>query len=400
SDKLILSGGVDEWEATYFKPARYLTVYIRANVETVKLHDLGLRSLRYPFIRRGKISSPDAPWLKAYMEATAKTIETCTTDAYTDNYRERRQYAQTGYYASLGNYWLFADTALQRRYLLQVAQEQEAGGIMPAYAPLAGADYMVILDSNCLWMRSLRNYLLFSGDYATVRSLLPTATKLMDLLATYTNELGMLDNPPYPYWLDHAPLDRNGANLALNAHYLGALEDFAEVKDWLGVPGAASFFDKTKTLRSNLRTHLWDEERGLFSDALVDGVRSDRFSEQANGLALALGIADEQQADRIAQQLLGEQEHDLYRRPSGLIVATPAMSYFLHKGLCEAGYAEASFGMFRQRFDRMLAPGTNQTLWEEWWVSGPGRTSEFQRNMYRSDAQTESAFPPALFAEY
>ena len=69
------------------------------------------------------------------MEASAKTIEVCTTDAYTDNYRERRQYAQTGYYAALGNYWLFGDHALQRRYLVQVAQEQEANGVMPAAMP-------------------------------------------------------------------------------------------------------------------------------------------------------------------------------------------------------------------------------------------------------------------------
>ena len=76
------------------------------------------------------------------------------------------------------------------------------------------------------------------------------------------------------------------------------------------------------------------------------------------------------------------------------------MSYFLHKGLCEAGYIEASFAMFRKRFDKMIGPDTNQTLWEEWWVTGPGRTSKGQRDKSRSDAQTESAFPPALFAEY
>lgn len=400
SDNITLSGRIDEWEATYFKPAHHLVVYIDGNIESVDIHDLSIREINYPFVRRGMITSSDAPWIETYMEASDKTIRTCTTDAYTDNYRERRQYAQTGFYASLGNYWLFADTALQRRYLMQIAQEQEAGGLMPAYAPLAGADYMVILDSNCLWIRSLRNYLLFSGDVTTARELLPAARKLMDLLGSFTNQFGMLDDPPYPYWLDHSPLDRRGANLALNGHYLGALKDFADVLRWLDDPKSVTYDRQAKTLQSNLGNLLWDESQGLFADAYIDGQRSDRFSEQANGLALALGIANERQAKVVARQLLAEKDNDLFRRPSGMLVATPAMSYFLHKGLCEAGHIEASFDMFRQRFDKMLAPETNQTLWEEWWVTGPDRTSKFQRDKSRSDAQTESAFPPALFAEY
>ena len=54
----------------------------------------------------------------------------------------------------------------------------------------------------------------------------------------------------------------------------------------------------------------------------------------------------------------------------------------------------------RLYFDRMLDPDTNQTLWEEWWRDGTGRTGEVVLGRTRSDAQTESAFPPALFGEY
>ena len=49
---------------------------------------------------------------------------------------------------------------------------------------------------------------------------------------------------------------------------------------------------------------------------------------------------------------------------------------------------------------RLLAEsGTNRTLWEEWWLDGTGRTGRFEKRT-RSDAQTESAFPPALFGQY
>ena len=166
--------------------------------EPVKVVQVGSRKLEYPFERQGEIQSTEAPWVLHYFNATDKTIKACTTDAYTDNYRERRQYAQTGYYGAMGNHWIFGDTALQRRYLLQTAQEQEANGIMPAYAPLKSNDYMVILDSNLLWVRSLYQYYLFSGDRITTTRLLDSARKLMELLHSFTDRLGLIINLPTP----------------------------------------------------------------------------------------------------------------------------------------------------------------------------------------------------------
>lgn len=396
-DRIILSGKRDRWECTYFKPVRYLGIIVK-NSDPVQLWSSGIHQIKYPFHKTGNIESDDAPWLNKYMNATAKTINVCTSDAYTDNYRERRQYAQTGYYGALGNYWIYGDYALQRRYLVQVAQEQLANGIMPAYAPRVSDDYMIILDSDCLWMRSLRNYYLFSGDEETVRELLPAAEKLMQLLHSYTNRLGLLENPPYPYWLDHAVNDRRGANLNLNGHYLGALEDYAEVLGWLQLDN-----DKYRNRAKNLRSALngfWDGERKLFADALVDGKRSELYSEHAQAMVLAMNVATKEQAELIAGQLLKKDQHNYIKRESGITMVTPAMSYFLHKGLCNYGYIDESMEMFRNRFDKMLSPLTNGTLWEEWWLDGSGRSGEFRGTMTRSDAQTESAFPPALFAEY
>jgi len=399
-DRVILSGNRDIWEATYIKPIRYLGVVVRSGKKPVRIFAAGIHHISYPFERKGYIHATDAPWVEQYMEASARTIQVCTTDAYTDNYRERRQYAQTGYYAALGNYWIFGDLALQRRYLVQVAQEQEANGMMPAYAPLAGDDYMIILDANCLWIRGLHNYFLYSGDTATIKDLLPAAGKLMNLLHTYTNPLGLLDHPPYAYWLDHALNDRRGANFCLNGHYLGALLDYSKILDWLNDPEKMIYQERADILRKSLRNHFWDNEHQLFSDALINGERSDMFSEHANAMALAMNVATTAQAESIAKQLLASDDHNFIKRKSGMTMVTPAMSYFLHKGLCNYGHIEESFLMFRERFDRMLAPNTNGTLWEEWWLDGTGRSGTMQKGRTRSDAQTESAFPPDLFAEY
>jgi len=399
-DRVVLSGRRDKWEAFYWKPTRWLAVVFRHLTGPATLHGAGIVQSEYPFEQKGRFLASEAPGLEALWAAADKTIRVCTTDAYTDNYRERRQYAQTAYYACLGNHALFGDTKLQRRYLVQIAQEQLANGMMPAYAPRHGNDFMVILDSNCFWIRGLHQYVLYSGDTKTARALLPTARKLLGLLNSYVNADGLIDSPAYPYWLDHAVNDRRGANFCLNGHYLGALEDFAKVLAWLHEPDADVFQMRADQVRKSLRTFLWDPEKKLFCDAFVDGKRSTLFSEHANAIALAMDVATRAQAAAIAQQLIHRDSHDFIRRESGVTMVTPAMSYYLHAGLAKHGYVAESLRLLQERFSRMLAPETNGTLWEEWWRDGTGRTGKLVKKMTRSDAQTESAFPPALFTEF
>jgi len=407
-DRIVLSGNKDQWEAQYWKPIRYLAMIVRrtgTGGTSVNIHDIGLRKKTYPFEMKGCLVIPDFPELEQLYHASAATIRVATTDAYTDNYRERRQYAQTAYYACMGNYHLFGDTALQRRYLIQIAQEQMPNGIMPAYAPCHGDDYMVILDSNCFWLRGLYQYLIYSGDKEPVLRLLPTACKLLDLFDSFSNDDALIDSPPYPYWLDHTVLDRRGANLCLNTHYLGGLEDFVKVLKLLDKNGMA-FIDVEKLearcvkIRQAIQRDFWHDEAELFVDAVIDGEQSAHFSEHCQAMVLALGIASDEQRGRIVEKLLTKDDEDLITRKSGMTVVTPAMSYFLHAGLCEAGEVDASMKMLWRRFKHMLEPEHNGTLWEEWWLNGSGRQGKFKYIQGRSDAQTESAFPPALFFRY
>ncbi len=405
-DQVYLSGELDTWQATYFKPTRYLGLMVSTKKQAMVIEDFGIHEISYPFELKGKISSQQSPWLDKFMQATAKTIKAATTDAFTDNYRERRQYSQTGFYAALGNYYLFADPHLQRRYLLQVSQEQYANGLMPAYAPQMNNNFMVILDSNLLWLSSLHHYLLYTGDEETVRDLLPTAEKLLGLLANYNNEDGLLDEPPFAYWLDHAKNDRRGANLNLNGHYLHALENYAQVLAWLDVKGSDKYRQQAQRMRKAIQNKFWHQNKGFFVDALLydklgHEKQSSKFSEHGNAMALALNIATKEQASRVIKQLLKDDDNNLITRFDNMTVVTPAMSYYLHKGIANYGYIDESFALLNKRFAHMLLPQYNGTLWEEWWLNGTGRSGKFVDNgRTRSDAQTESAFAPALFAEF
>lgn len=400
-DEVYLSGDDDKWQSLYFKPTRYLAIVVHPQKEDVIIQSFGLHKMAYPFEEKGTLFSKGNDWIANYVKATNETIDVCTTDAYTDNYRERRQYAQTGFYGALGNYYTFGDYILQAQKLVQVAQEAETNGLFPAYGPLLNNDYMVIIDSNLLWVRSLRNYFLYSGDQETVKLLLPTAYKILALMEEYTNAGGLIDNPPYAYWLDHAKNDRRGANLNLNGHYIGALEDMADILQWLEIDGAKTYSAQAKLAKSTIQKEFWNDEKGLFVDAVIDGKQSTQYSEHAQAMALSFKIATKEQADIVISTLLKEDDLNYIKRSNGMFMVTPAMSYFLHKGIAEYGYIDASFSLFRRRFDQMLEEGMNGTLWEEWWRDASGRYGKLaMKGRTRSDAQTESAFATALFAEY
>ena len=70
-DKIVLSGGRDQWESTYFKPTRYLALCIK-NAEPVRIYSTGIHQLSYPYHASGHINSANAQWINNYMAATAK----------------------------------------------------------------------------------------------------------------------------------------------------------------------------------------------------------------------------------------------------------------------------------------------------------------------------------------
>lgn len=386
-DRLVLSGRRQQWEALSFKPARYLAIVLRGTTEPVRIHFAGVASIAYPWSRHGRFAARENPWLERFWQAGAKTIEVITTDAYTDNYRERRQYPQTSYYAAQGNYAAFGDTYLQRRYLIQNAEEQEPNGMIRAYAPISDGQAMPFLDEPIFWIMSWRDYLLYSGDFATTRRLLPNARRVMQRLAELAGSDSLIENPPYPYWIDHSYLDRRGANFILNALYVLTLDDYAETLDWLGERGGESCRRAAEAIRQTLRTKFWSPPRGLFTEALVEGKQSDRFSEHANSLAVAARIATPEQTRAILPKVLAP--------APDLVPATSLFVYWTFYALCESGRGDDAVAMLEARFRHQLENG-NGTLWEDWHLDLSNRTGVVQK-MSRTDAQGECGiFPMAL----
>lgn len=384
ADRVVLSGRRQQWEAFFFKPTRYLAVVLRGATGPVRIHFAGVTRIAYPWTRRGRFATLENPWLERFWQAGAKTIEVITTDAYTDNYRERRQYPQTSYYAAQGNYAAFGDTFLQRRYLIQNADEQEPNGNLGMYAPMTEGRFSPFLDAQFFWLMSWRDYLLYSGDVSTTRRLLPIARRAMQRLAELVHPNGLITDPPYPYWIDHSNLDRRGAHFVVNALYALTLDDFSQTLDWLGEPGGAQCREKAAALREVLRTKFWNPQRGLFTEALVEGRQSTRFSEHANAIAIAALIATPEQTQAILPKVL--------QPDSSIVPVTSLFVYWTFAALCENGRVDEGLAMLESRFAHQLKTGQG-TLWEEWQLDRTMRRGVPEKNS-RADAQGECGIMP------
>ncbi len=153
-DKLTLSGQKDNWEGMELKTFRYLALAVRGMGSSAQLHEVSMDLSSYPFQETGTFKTPDDPELEKLWQAGSNTVRGITTDAYTDNYRERRQYPQTSYYAAKGGYASFGDPYLMRRLLIQNGQEQVGDGRLPMFAPRLDPEAPVsfILETDLLWV--------------------------------------------------------------------------------------------------------------------------------------------------------------------------------------------------------------------------------------------------------
>lgn len=360
SDRLILSDDVDYWEGTELRTFRYMSATIRSS-EPVSLKKIGIRVEEYPFQISGTIEVEEEPFIKDLWKAGEETIRGITTDGYTDNYHENRQYVQTSYYASRGNYATFGDRYLQRRYLIQHAQDQLPNGIMPMWAPWGVYDSSNqmpgIFEANHFWLMALRDYYLFTGDTSTVQDLLISAERCAQAINNVQFENNLVHKPPYPYWIDWAKLAQGDQNFILNSLQLLAFRDYAELLDWLGKSDLSEkWYKEADKIGAELK-NFWSEEYGLFADNRNDGKIDQNFSEHANALAIITGVASDDQKQSIIKKLKNNY-HDTVMEEAVLF------NYWITKALAKEGYIKEMVDFLKRKYQHMVYDEEIGTLWE------------------------------------
>lgn len=283
---------VQQNEATFFDAVgfRYVALHAPARVGV----ELEIEEHLYPPSVTGRFSADAESGGGRMWSAGVRTVGLCSTDALVDcPGREQRAWLGDSHVQILVSLVSSDDHRLVRRALALATRSQRPDGLlaMAAACDLAQSA-TTIPDYSLHWIRALAAYWLYSGAEDFVCSLRRYAEDVIERYEAYRGPSGLLENVPGWVFIDWAQTDRDAVTAAHDALYAAALTDYA------ALPGADNV-DALIARTTEGFEALWDDDRGVYVDALGRSGRSARVSQQTNAAAVLAGIVPEDRIDRV-----------------------------------------------------------------------------------------------------
>ena len=359
ADRVVLAEGKQRWRSFFFRQFRFVQITLRKAEGPVRLHQVEAESVTHTWENTTTFRCPD-PQLEAFWKAGIRTAETCTMDIFVDNFsRECRHYHNDP--MASGTAALHGNAPILRRYLRHLTHAQLPNGRFMCCCPGKGNIYQTHCDASLYFVLSFWNQYRRFGDRTLLEDHWDAIGRHLKFWGGLTNARGLLTveetcRAIVPrVWLDWAELDRRGEMLALNGLYLHNLRAGKQAARILGKEGEASEYEaREERIAQVLRTEFWDEDRGLFVDAVVDGEKGGNYSEGSQGVVLYLGLASPEQVPRLLRT---------WRRfPPYLAKTDMKLGYYVLEGLAECGDVALAVRLFR-RLQRFLDIG-NETFGE------------------------------------
>jgi alpha-L-rhamnosidase len=370
-DSWILDGSQRPISTLDARAGRYILI-AAWGVGPIKLQQITVTEERYPALQTGFFLSSDSQ-LNTIWQTGIDTMRPNMTDAYTDTpWRERGQWWGDAYVGILANRAAFGDTLLWKRSLRLMANAlvtYEA----PGMAPHPNDTHM--LDYAMLWVDSLAVYTRVSGDLAEATHAYRQVSGLVQHLGMLENDsTGLLDLPQL-HWSQTAYIDslgqdsRYGQSTALNALYTQALRAAAEIARYNGDASTAGQWEsKAETLRQAINQHLYQLTEGRYLSTLYQG-QPVAPTPHAQAWALAYGIPDAGEQDRVAQALLDLLSPD----PANPNLNILGFNWVL-EGLGRSGHIDQALDLIALYYGSMLDKGAT-TWWEQFAADADWRTS-------------------------
>ena len=356
--RYICREGQQRFQSIVRRGFQYSYLILRNLTGPVKLRGMHAVFSTYPQSRRGRFACSDAQ-LDRIWAAGALTLRCCAEDTYTDC----PTYEQTHWVGDARNEALIdwavnGDPRLWFHCLEQTGHSLDRSAVTESHVPSAWQN--VLTAWSLLWMRSCREFVLFTGDRERGRVLLDFVRRNVEGLAQHINDHGLLDIRAWNMF-DWAPMDTpsRGVVTHQNCQLVHALRDAAELAKWLRKAALARSWRKmADALSDAVNAQLWNDEKRAYTDCLRDGKHSQVFSQQTQTAAYVAGVARGSRARRcweIAQN-----------PPDGFVRAgSPFFEFFLLEGYQRQGRHQDFLDTIRRDWGRMMDLGAT-TFWETW----------------------------------
>jgi len=345
----------------------------------------------------GAAFSCSDPLLEQIFDVGLRTVDLCALDAYVDcPTREQRAWTGDSVVHQMVDLVANPDWSMAVWHPQLATMSRSDGMLAMAVASdFAADDRTFVPDWALHWVRSVHNLYRYTGDHQLVADLLPVAERVLRWFESYLAADGLLHDVSGWVLLDWSSVYSTGCSSTLNSLWARALEDVADMANWLGNAGTAQWAtDRWEGVRSGLEV-FWDDSRGVYLDHIVDGVPQRPAAQHPGGAALAAGLVP---AGRIPQVVDGITDRSRLVRhswvmdpvtPDGdssgyvhlvtgypepdwdverqMVEAQPFFRYVVHDGLARAGRADLVAGMCR---DWQVFLEAGESTWPECWQGG------------------------------
>ena len=241
-------------------------------------------------------------------------------------------------WAARNVYYAFRDVSYMRDSLKMLAFNQTPEGFVHAApypentVPPASGDYgHFASDEFSAWLVPVAwDYLLYTGDHATLREIYPAIVKDLRYLLQYVGKDGLFhQRRETSKRAGNLKLGDTGARTYMNVLLQDALHKGARVAAALGENNdTVEFQTRADALRTAIQEQLWDADRGYF----VESLKKRQFELTGNALAMAVGFVSPEQAEPMVPHFKRHQ-HGKFQS-------------LMIRGLLEYGFGDAALAAF------------------------------------------------------
>lgn len=371
SFRYISREGFQTYQSRERRGFAYSFLILRNLTAPVKLRRVDVLFSTYPQANRGNFACSDQ-MLNNIWRVGAHTLRLCAEDTYTDC----PTYEQTNWVGDARNEalvdWVInGDPRLWFRCLEQTGQSLERSPITESQVP---SSWQNLLPAwSFLWMRSCREYLLFTGDTERGLRLLEFIEGNVKGIQQHLNDRGLFEIQAWNMF-DWAPMDTPAVGVAThnNCFAVHALRDVADMAQELGQPQKA---DEWRILADSIsravNTYLWNESKAAYTDCLRGDTQSEVFSQQTQTVAFMSGVAADHSQARATR--CGEMIHHV---PADFVHAgSPFFEFFLLEAYAREARDQDFLDTIRRDWGFMVEMGAT-TFWEMW----SGRSGRLTRS--------------------
>ena len=337
-DDYVTAEGAQAYESLPWRSGSQLIIEAPAGITFTKI---GYRRSGYDSERSGSFVTENED-VNTLWEKAVNTLLICMRDTYMDcPERERSPYIgdaanQIGetFYSLDENSW-----AMTKKTILNIIGWTKTDNCIPLRSPSLATNENPVQTLN--FLVSVYEYLLYTGDEATVRLFYPVAVNYLKLW-NLNDDGSIVYRDGTFMWVDWG--DGADAEVLQNCWYYYALSSTQKLAKALGISSDEAFF--TERIQKVAAGFAKFKKQGGYSSGTA-------YDDRANAMAVVSGLADEDMYDEILNIL------------TTTYGASPYMEKFVEEALCMMGEYDACLTRMLTRYQPMI-DDKDSTLWELW----------------------------------